>query len=96
MVLLKAQLRDAEDKINQLEKDLHPKPSLSYGAYEHESGEEGKWSPSSLLSLRRVCMQCKPGEFVAVVGAVGAGKVRQLLQNLIRHILFTYDSSSRP
>jgi len=71
MTLLKAQLLDAEDKINLLEKELHPE--LTY-TNKQEDGGEGEWSPSSLLSLRRVCMQCQPGELVAVVGAVGAGK----------------------
>lgn len=73
MVLLKAQLKDAEDQINELEKELHH--DLSFSATDQHEQVEGKWSPSSLLSLRRVCMQCQPGEFVAVVGAVGAGKV---------------------
>jgi len=70
-LLLKAQLRDAEDQIHALEKDLHPERS-----YDLQDDEVGKWSPSALLSLRRVNMYCEPGEFVAVVGAVGAGKVR--------------------
>ena len=64
MMLLKAQLLDAEDTIRYLEKKDATRPGR----------EGGKWSPSSLLSLRRVCMQCQPGEFVAIVGGVGAGK----------------------
>lgn len=69
MMLLKAQLLDAEDTIRSLErKDARP-------------GREEKWSPSSLLSLRRVCMQCQPGEFVAIVGGVGAGKVSAVQNN---------------
>jgi ABC-type glutathione transport system ATPase component len=39
-----------------------------------EVEEGGQFSPSSLLSLRRVTLECKRGEFVAVVGGVGAGK----------------------
>ena len=71
-ILLKAQLQDAEDKINALEKELHPEEMRMMVVGEEGAG--GKWSPSSLLSLRRVCMHVKPGEFVAVVGAVGSGK----------------------
>ena len=69
-LLLKAQLRDAEDQIHALEKELQPERS-----FDIQDDEVGKWSPSSLLSLRRVNMYCEPGEFVAVVGAVGSGKV---------------------
>ena len=81
MMLLKAQLRDAEDKIHLLEKELHPETMpLNEDSSEHALvDEEGKWSPSSLLSLRRVSIQCKPGELVAVVGAVGSGKVNVFL-----------------
>ena len=74
MMLLKAQLLDAEDQIEALNRELHPErvyDSITEGGHD----VAGQWSPSSLLSLRRVTMQCKPGEFVAVVGAVGAGKV---------------------
>jgi ABC-type multidrug transport system fused ATPase/permease subunit len=67
MTLLRAQLRDAEDAIR----------ALGPGDDE-DAREEGEWpAPSSLLSLRRVSLNCKPGELVAVVGAVGSGKVRR-------------------
>jgi ABC-type multidrug transport system fused ATPase/permease subunit len=69
MVLLKAQLLDAEDKVQELQKRVHPELLCH-----HSHSEVASWSPSSLLSLRRVCMYVKPGEFVAVVGAVGSGK----------------------
>ena len=74
MVLLKAQLMDAEDTIYEMKKIYSPE-TLGPTIEDQGEGVEGKWSPSSLLSLRRVSMQCKPGEFVAVVGAVGSGKV---------------------
>jgi len=77
-LLLQAQLLDAEDRIQSLEQKLHPKIACSkrIPSNPSSSDHEGKdkWSPSSLLSLRRVCMYVKPGEFVAVVGGVGAGK----------------------
>lgn len=76
-VLLQAQLLDAEKRIDTLEKELrHDKDPYSENELGNEEG--GKWSPSSLLSLRRVSMHCQPGEFVAVVGGVGAGKVSDI------------------
>lgn len=86
MLLLKAQLRDAEDQIGLLQKELHPDlvEDERYAQQQDDGGdEEGKWSPSSLLSLRRVTMHCEPGEFVAVVGAVGSGKVRKFRADLL-------------
>ena len=67
MALLKAQLLDAEETVQTLQKQVHPELVC-------ERSHSEPWSPSSLLSLRRVCMHCKPGDFVAVVGAVGSGK----------------------
>ena len=69
MTLLKAQLLDAEETVEILQKKMHPELVC-----EMSQGELRNWSPSSLLSLRRVCMHCKPGDFIAVVGTVGAGK----------------------
>lgn len=82
MILMKAQLIDAEDRIQTLQKQVQPELACddSVGGEGVSAREQGgKWSPSSLLSLRRVCMHCKPGEFVAVVGGVGAGKVSPIL-----------------
>ena len=69
MALLRAQLIDAENTIAKLN---DTGTVSSHSMLMDEEGREG--SPSSLLSLRRVTMQCKRGEFVAVVGGVGAGK----------------------
>ncbi len=71
MALLKAQLIDAENTIAKLS-DTGTISSHSMLMDENEEG--GEFSPSSLLSLRRVTMHVKKGEFVAVVGGVGAGK----------------------
>jgi len=71
MALLRAQLIDAENTISKLS-DTGTISSHSMLMDENEEG--GDFSPSSLLSLRRVTMQVKKGEFVAVVGGVGAGK----------------------
>lgn len=68
MTLLKAQLLDAEETVEALQKKVHPELVCT------SQNEFKSWSPSSLLSLRRVCMHCKPGDFIAVVGTVGAGK----------------------
>ena len=82
-LLMKAQLRDAEDQIHELEKELHPERVYD-DPNNDDGGGEGKWSsPSSLLSLRRVTMHCEPGEFVAVVGAVGAGKVSKCIMQVL-------------
>ena len=70
MALLKAQLIDAEKTISKLTDTDGGISSHSISMNE----EEGFLEPSSLLSLRRVTMQVKRGEFVAVVGGVGAGK----------------------
>lgn len=72
MLLLKAQLKDAEDKIKQLESEISPTHLVD--GEEQSVGQGEKWSPASLLSLRRVRIHIKPGEFIAVVGGVGAGK----------------------
>ena len=72
MSLLRAQLLDAENTIARLSGDTKTMTSHSSSVNEVEEG--GQFSPSSLLSLRRVTMECKRGEFVAVVGGVGAGK----------------------
>ena len=72
MSLLRAQLLDAENTIAKLSGDAKPMTSHSSSVDEVEEG--GQFSPSSLLSLRRVTLECKRGEFVAVVGGVGAGK----------------------
>jgi ABC-type multidrug transport system fused ATPase/permease subunit len=71
MALLRAQLIDAEKTIAK----LNDKGTISsHSMLMDENEEGGEFSPSSLLSLRRVTMQVKRGEFVAVVGGVGAGK----------------------
>ncbi|KAL7549875.1 hypothetical protein ACHAWF_013132, partial [Thalassiosira exigua] len=74
MVLMNAQLKDAEDRIHVLERELRAGGTTELEDDVGVPRHGGKWSPSSLLSLRRVTMRCKPGEFVAVVGGVCAGK----------------------
>jgi ATP-binding cassette subfamily C (CFTR/MRP) protein 1 len=72
MSLLRAQLLNAENTIAKLSGDTKTMTSHSSSVNEVEEG--GQFSPSSLLFLRRVTIECKRGEFVAVVGGVGAGK----------------------
>ena len=66
MTLLRAQLQDAEDALRARD---------GAKARSEEADEGGEQTPSSLLSLRRVNLRVQPGELVAVVGAVGSGKV---------------------
>jgi len=64
--LLKSQLEDAERHIRELsgtEKEVS----------EEEIAEE-ILTPHSLLCLKRIDLECKPGELIAVVGGVGCGK----------------------
>jgi len=94
-MLLKAQLKDAEDKIAELQKQINPGLVCSLSDADLQIGdEEDNWTPSSLLSLRRVCMHIRPGEFVAVVGAVGSGKVGSI--GILNHLFTSSDSHFRP
>ena len=69
VALLKSQLEDAERQIRSLTS------SASDGAMA-ESGHnlEEQDQKQSLLCLRRIDFECKPGELIAVVGGVGCGK----------------------
>ena len=78
--LLKAQLKDAEEKLKALSQN-------SYGAImtdkvvsvnangDHDYMDEGdETQPQDLLALRRINFECGRGELIAVVGLVGSGK----------------------
>jgi len=64
--LLKSQLEEATAKIQEL---TAPESGTNKEEIESESGVTG-----SLLCLKRVNLEVKPGELVAVVGSVGSGK----------------------
>lgn len=65
MRLLKAQLEDAEEQLLQLEGRKSDTPQRSN-------------SKGNLLSLSRIDVNIKKGEFIAVVGGVGSGKTTLL------------------
>jgi ATPase subunit of ABC transporter with duplicated ATPase domains len=69
LALVKAMLADAEDQLARLEN----RPSkLKSGSESFYPGEED--SPLRMLSLRQLNFECSEGEFIVVVGRVGAGK----------------------
>jgi len=71
LALMKAMLADAEDKLARLENlPLQMRQSHSTGSL--ESGDDD--SPLKMLSLRQLNFECSEGEFIVVVGRVGAGK----------------------
>jgi ABC-type glutathione transport system ATPase component len=68
--LLQSQLEDAETKIRELSK---PKTSQESDSASEDTETVGYLS-SSLLCLKRINFECKPGQLIAVVGGVGCGK----------------------
>ena len=62
--LLKAQLDDAEVKINELSKKEG----------KDRDGDEAAYLSTRLLCLSRINFECRPGQLIAVVGGVGCGK----------------------
>ena len=65
--LLKSQLEEAEMKIKQL---TNEKATTD----QSEDVEQVGSMSNSMLCLKRINFQCKPGELVAVIGGVGSGK----------------------
>ncbi|KAG7364336.1 multidrug ABC transporter permease/ATPase [Nitzschia inconspicua] len=63
--LLKSQLEEAEKKINEL---------LAAQKNNASDPEGVGYLSSSMLCLKRINFECKPGTLVAVVGSVGSGK----------------------
>ncbi len=70
--LLQSQLEEAERKIKQLTKEKEGKQLATKDSSEDLEGV-GSMS-SSMLCLKRINFQCKPGQLVAVIGGVGSGK----------------------
>lgn len=60
LALLKSQLNEAERRIRQLSG--------------RQKSDVEETSMSSLLCLKRIDFECKPGELIAIVGGVGCGK----------------------
>eukprot|EP00560_Eucampia_antarctica_P007002 CAMPEP_0197828720 /NCGR_PEP_ID=MMETSP1437-20131217/5242_1 /TAXON_ID=49252 ORGANISM="Eucampia antarctica, Strain CCMP1452" /NCGR_SAMPLE_ID=MMETSP1437 /ASSEMBLY_ACC=CAM_ASM_001096 /LENGTH=1315 /DNA_ID=CAMNT_0043430055 /DNA_START=350 /DNA_END=4300 /DNA_ORIENTATION=+ len=69
--LLRSQLADAEKKIKQLS-DSIPK-SIDHND-ETVLNDDDDETDNNVLSLRRINFECKRGELIAIVGAVGSGK----------------------
>jgi hypothetical protein len=67
--LLRSQLADAQMKI----KELTVTDNERDGMKENPS-DEISYLSGSLLCLKRISFECKPGELIAVVGGVGCGK----------------------
>eukprot|EP00559_Dactyliosolen_fragilissimus_P007142 CAMPEP_0184860246 /NCGR_PEP_ID=MMETSP0580-20130426/5172_1 /TAXON_ID=1118495 /ORGANISM="Dactyliosolen fragilissimus" /LENGTH=1483 /DNA_ID=CAMNT_0027357283 /DNA_START=38 /DNA_END=4489 /DNA_ORIENTATION=- len=74
LTLLRSQLQEAEEKIQTLlAKENHDANALKcHNVHQHE--EHITDSDSNVLALKRINFQSKPGQFIAVVGAVGSGK----------------------
>ena len=70
--LLQSQLEEAELKIKQLTNEKVKKQLATQDSTE-DLEIVGSMS-NSMLCLKRINFQCKPGELVAVVGGVGSGK----------------------
>ena len=71
LALLKAMLADAEDQLAKLgNRPRQMKASQSSGSLDHMDED----SPLKVLSLRQVNFECVEGDFIVVVGQVGAGK----------------------
>ena len=70
--LLQSQLEEAEMKIKQLTTEKDRKQQTTLDASE-DPEVVGSLS-NSMLCLKRINFQCKPGELVAVIGGVGSGK----------------------
>jgi ATP-binding cassette subfamily C (CFTR/MRP) protein 1 len=81
LLLVKAKLADAEEKLAELEgRPHHIERYGSTGSsfsFNDDDDDEAKTSvdrSEKILSLRRINFECYEGEFVAVVGGVGSGK----------------------
>ena len=76
--ILKSQLQDAENLIHELETGAEHNDHLQCKSLKSTCSVPA----DTLLSLRRITLECKPGDFIAVVGAVGAGKSTLLISIL--------------
>ncbi len=70
--LLKSQLEEAEMKIKQLTNEKESKQQATKD--QSEDVEQVGSMSNSMLCLKRINFQCKPGELIAVIGGVGSGK----------------------
>jgi len=70
--LLQSQLEEAEMKIKELTAEKDRKQQTTRDA--SEDPEFAGSLSNSMLCLKRINFQCKPGELVAVIGGVGHGK----------------------
>jgi ABC-type multidrug transport system fused ATPase/permease subunit len=74
--LLQSQLEEAEKKIKELT-DLQKNKATSSGTGDRDDEDPESvvgYLSTSMLCLKRVNFECKPGELIAVIGGVGCGK----------------------
>lgn len=83
MSLLKSQLEEAEAKIRELTSSTLPTDKDGIRTEIGLVSEDQ--APNSLLCLKRINLEVKPGELVAVVGGVGSGK-SSLLNSILGEV----------
>jgi ABC-type uncharacterized transport system ATPase subunit len=71
--LLRSQLADAQMKIKELTVTDKERKEMK-----DTTSDEISYLSGSLLCLKRISFECKPGELIAVVGGVGCGKYVEL------------------
>lgn len=69
ITLLKAQLKDAENKIRSLERERTSSTDVNSSI-----SDDTEEDIHDVLALRRINFRCKRGDLIAVVGGVGSGK----------------------
>lgn len=92
LTLLQSQLDEAENRI----KELLSSPNLGKTASGQGGGDDDdaiNCTSASMLCLKRVDFECKPGQLIAVVGGVGCGK-SSLLNGMLGELRYLYGTNS--
>ncbi|KAL3922139.1 MAG: hypothetical protein SGILL_002364, partial [Bacillariaceae sp.] len=73
--LLRSQLEEAEKKINELAASQnHNLKHVGAQSDDDDDPESVGYLNASMLCLKRINFECKPGQLIAVIGGVGCGK----------------------